>query len=265
VTREPDDSSKQLAARVGAVASLCEVASTSQLSTSIYQVALRGNAQTLAGTPGNDVMIRLDDAKGRHVRRRYSVRDLDVAADEFSLWITIEHEGPGSVWVKGAQPGEPVDVIGPRGKIHLDPLAHWHLFIGDASGLAAFYRMAESIELPGRAIFIVEIDASDDALSAPFDEQLGVTGIFVNREQRSMSDPAGLLSGLAAFALPPGAGHAYLFGEFHIMRVLQSALLDRDSSPIRSATKPFGVAGAVTPSTANPKRSRTRTPLWPAR
>jgi NADPH-dependent ferric siderophore reductase len=243
VTREPDDSSKQLAARVGAVASLCEVASTAQLSTSIYQVALRGNALTLAGTPGNDVMIRLDDAKGRPVRRRYSVRDLDVAADEFTLWITIEHDGPGSVWVKKAQPGEPVDVIGPRGKIHLDPSAPWHLFIGDASGLAAFYRMAQSIELPSRAIFIVEIDASDDALSAPFDEQLGVTGIFVNREQRSTSDPAGLLSGLAALALPPGDGHAYLFGEFHVMRVLQSALLDRGLQPDQISHKAFWRSG----------------------
>jgi len=93
-------------------------------------VALRGNAATLAGTPGNDVMIRLEDAKGRHVRRRYSVRDLDVAADEFTLWITIDHEGPGSVWVKKAQPGDLVDVIGPRGKIPLDPSADWHLFVG---------------------------------------------------------------------------------------------------------------------------------------
>ena len=74
--------------------------------------------------------------------------------------------------------------------------------MGDASGYAAFYRMAESIEVPGRAIFIVEIDAPDDALSATFDEGLGVTGIFIDRRGRSTSDPAGLLSGLAAFALP---------------------------------------------------------------
>lgn len=243
MTREPDDSSKQLAQRVGAVASLCEVASTAQLSTSIYQVALRGNAQTLAGTPGNDVMIRLDDAKGRQVRRRYSVRDLDVAADEFTLWITIDHEGPGSVWVKKARPGDLVDVIGPRGKIPLDLAANWHLFVGDASGLAAFYRMAQSIEVPSRAIFIVEIDAADDALSVHFDEGLGVTGIFVDRQSRMTNDPSGLLSGLAAFALPPGTGHAYLFGEFHVMRILQSALLDRGFEPEQISHKAFWRSG----------------------
>jgi len=243
VTDEPDDSSQQLAGRVGATASLCEVVSSTPLSTSIYELVLRGNAATLAGVPGNDVMIRLVDAKGRYVRRRYSVRALDAQNDEFTLWLTVDHDGPGTTWVKGATKGELVDVIGPRGKVLLDPLADWHLFLGDASGLAAFYRMAQSIEVPGRAIFIVEIDAADDALSAPFDEGLGVTGIFVDRQGRSTSDAEGLMRGLAAFELPPDLGHAYLFGEFHIMRVLESALLDRGLAPDQISHKAFWRSG----------------------
>jgi NADPH-dependent ferric siderophore reductase len=243
VTNQPDDSSQQLAERVGATASLCEVISSTPLSTSIYELVLGGNATTLAGVPGNDVMIRLVDAQGRFVRRRYSVRGLDAANDQFTLWLTVDHDGPGSQWVKEATKGELVDVIGPRGKVPLDPLADWHLFIGDASGLAAFYRMAQSIEVPGKAIFIVEIDAADDALSAPFDEGLGVTGIFVDRQGRSTSDPEGLLRGLAAFELPPDLGHAYLFGEFHIMRVLESALLDRGLAPEQISHKAFWRSG----------------------
>ncbi|HEV3268863.1 MAG TPA: siderophore-interacting protein [Acidimicrobiales bacterium] len=243
MTNEPDDSSKQLAERVGATARLCEVVAASPLSTSIYELVLRGDAATLAGAPGNDVMIRLIDAQGRFVRRRYSVRALDEANDTFTLWITVDHEGPGSTWVKHATTGELVDVIGPRGKVLLDPVADWHLFIGDASGLAAFYRMAQSIEVPGRAIFIVEIDAADDAVSAPFDEGLGVTGIFVDRQGRSTSDPEGLLRGLAAFELPPDLGHAYLFGEFHVMRVLESALLDRGLLPEHVSHKAFWRSG----------------------
>ena len=243
MTDEPDDSSQQLAGRVGATASLCEVVSSTPLSTSVYELVLRGNAATLAGVPGNDVMIRLVDAKGRYVRRRYSVRALDAQNDEFTLWLTVDHDGPGTTWVKGATKGELVDVIGPRGKVLLDPLADWHLFLGDASGLAAFYRMAQSIEVPGKAIFIVEIDAADDALSAPFAEGLGVTGIFVDRRGRSTSDAEGLMRGLAAFELPPDLGHAYLFGEFHIMRVLESALLDRGLAPDQISHKAFWRSG----------------------
>jgi hypothetical protein len=103
--------------------------------------------------------------------------------------------------------------------------------------------MAQSIDVPGKAIFIVEIDFADDALSAPFDEGLGVTGIFVDRMGRATSDAEGLLRGLAAFELPPDLGHAYLFGEFHVMRVLESALLDRGLRPEQISHKAFWRSG----------------------
>jgi len=255
VTDQPDDSSQQLATRLGAVASLCEVVTTTQLSTSVYEVVLRGNAVKLAGVPGNDVMIRVDDARGRAVRRRYSVRDVDEVNNTLILWLTLDHEGPGCSWVKNAKNGDVVDVIGPRGKIPLNPNADWHLFVGDASGFASFYRMAQSIELPGRAIFIVEIDDADDALSASFDEGLGVTGIFVDRQGRETSDPSGLLSGLAAFALPPDLGHAYLFGEFHVMRVVEKALLDRGLVAEQISHKAFWRSGRSNADHGEPEKS----------
>ncbi len=149
MTNEPDATSLQLADRLGVQAHVCEVVSSTTLSTSIVAVALRGHAKALAGIPGNDVMIRLADAHGRLVSRRYSVRSLDEANDTLTLWVTVEHEGPGSTWAQQAKAGDVIDVIGPRGKIPLDANADWHLFVGDASALGASYRMAESIEVPG--------------------------------------------------------------------------------------------------------------------
>ncbi len=251
---EPDDSSVALATRLGAVATLCELVSSRPLSTSLYEVVLRNNAAALTGVPGNDVMLRFVDEHGRPVRRRYSVRELNDANDTFTLYLTVDHEGPGTAWVKSANPGDLVDVIGPRGKIPLDPDAAWHLFVGDASGFAAFFRMAESIALPGRATFIVEIDAADDALTAPFDERLEVSAVFVDRRGRSPSDPSGLLNGLAAHELPPGPGHAYLFGEFHVMRTIQSALLDRGMTPGTISHKAFWRAGQSNAENGEPDR-----------
>jgi NADPH-dependent ferric siderophore reductase len=255
MTNEPDVTSLQLAERLGATAYVCEVASTTRLSTSIIAVELRGNAKVLAGIPGNDVMIRLADANGRLVSRRYSVRSVDEANDTLTLWVTVEHEGPGSTWAQDAAPGDVIDVIGPRGKIPLASDADWHLFVGDASALAASYRMAGSIEVPGRVIFIIEIDAPDDALSATFDEGLGVTGIFVDRKGRELNDPAGLFSGLAAFELPSGIGHAYLFGEFHVVRALQAALLDRGFTPEQISHKPYWRAGTSNAEHGEPDKS----------
>ncbi len=223
----PDPSSVELAARLGAHARVMHVVSSVPRSSCVREVRLVGDATLLAGVAGNDVMIRLIDDHGRAIRRRYSVQGLDVARNELTLWVTTDHDGPGVRWAVEALAGDPVDVVGPRGKIVLDPLADWHLFMGDVSGLGVFYRMAREIEVPGRAIFIVEIDHADDALTADFDEGLGVTGIFIDRQGRALDDATGMLSALSSFAFPPDEGHAYLFGEFHVTKVLAVALRDR--------------------------------------
>ncbi|MGH3732578.1 MAG: siderophore-interacting protein [Acidimicrobiales bacterium] len=255
MTNEPDSSTLKLAERTGANAERCEVASTKRLSTSVVEIGLRGNAVALGGVPGNDVMIRLTDANGRLVSRRYSVRDVDADKDELTLWVTTDHEGPGSSWVQSARSGDRIDVIGPRGKIPLDPVADWHLFMGDISALAAAYRMSSVIEVPGRAIFIIEIDAPDDALGATFDEGLGVTGIFVERRGRDLKDPAGLLSGLAAFELPLELGHVYLFGEFHVVRALLSAVSDRGIAPEQINHKSYWRSGISNAEHGEPDKS----------
>lgn len=252
-----DPSSVELAARLKTEVRSCSVVETRPLSTNLHAVTLRGSASILTGVPGNDVMIRVEKEPGSFVRRRYSVRAVNPEQDEFTLWISTSHEGAGSAWVKRARPGDAVDVVGPRGKIHLDPMADWHLFVGDISGLAAFYRLAESIEPPGRAIFVVEIDDPSDAVTATFDEGLGVTGIFIDRCGRAKNDPAGLLSGLAAFALPPDDGHAYLFGEFSVVKVVQSALIDRGLSLAQMHRKPFWRAGLANADHGEPVKTES--------
>ena len=255
MSRTPHDSSSELAERLHTNARVCDVVATTRLSTSVLEVILAGDAPQLVGVAGNDVMVRVATAEGRFVRRRYSVRALDESLDQFSLWVTTEHDGPGSHWAATAQRGDVVDVVGPRGKIGLDPLADWHVFIGDTSGLAAFYRLAQSIEVPGRAIFIVEIDHPDDALTANFDDGLGVTGIFVDRQGRERNDPAGLLSGLAAFALPPDLGHAYLFGEFNVMKNVRIALLDRGVADDQISLKAYWRTGRGNAEHGEPDKS----------
>ncbi len=215
----------ELAERVKARAAVFTVVSARPLSTSLSEVVLHGDP-TLAGQPGNDVMVRLRDGD-HHVRRRFSVRSVDPSVHTITLWVSTNHEGVGSSWARSATPGSTLDVIGPRGKILLDERAQWHLFLGDVSGLAAFYRMAQSVHAPGRVVVIVEVDHDDDALTTALNDGVGVTGIFVDRRGRDRNDPTGLLSALGAFAFPPDAGHAYVFGEFTVVRALRVALRDR--------------------------------------
>jgi NADPH-dependent ferric siderophore reductase len=251
VTSTPDPSSLALATRLGVKADTVSVLSTKQLSPALIEIELAGDP-SLAGVPGNDVMIRTHDVDGTPARRRYSVRARNDEAGTFSLWICTNHDGPGAQWAKRAQPGDVIDVVGPRGKIPLDPMADWHLFIGDTASLAAFYRMAQSIEVPGKAIFIVEVDSMDDAVTDRFDEGLGVTGIFVERQCRDYHDPSGLLAGLAAFEFPEHEGHAYIFAEFSVCKVLASALRDRDMRDEQINTKAFYRTGRANAGNGEP-------------
>lgn len=250
----PHPSSLDLATRLKVVARSCTVVSRTDMSPSLIEVVLRGDAAEVAGVAGNDVMVLVGDAPGAGLRRRYSVRHLDLDADTFTLWISRTHDGAAVRWARAAAPGDVIDVVGPRGKIYLDPVADWHLFVGDVSSLGVFYRLAQSIETPGRAIFIVEIDDPRDALTTTFDEELGVTAIFVDRNERAHDDPAGLLSGLGAFTLPPDEGHAYLFGEFHVMRALKSALLDRGLAPAQISLKAFYRVGQSNGANGEPSK-----------
>ena len=251
MTLAPDPSSLSLAERLGVQASVAHVVRTTPLSPSLIEVVLAADP-ALAGLAGNDVMIRTHDDEGVAARRRYSVRHRDDQAGTFSLWVCTNHDGPGATWARTAEAGDAVDVVGPRGKIPLDPLADWHLFIGDTSSLAAFYRLADAIEVPGKAIFIVEVDTMDDAVTARFDEGLGVTGIFVERQGRDYHDPAGLLTGLAAFDFPEHEGHAYVFAEFNVTKALAAALRDRGLSSEQIATKAFYRTGRANAANGEP-------------
>lgn len=47
--------------------------------------------------------------------------------------------------------GDRVDGVGPRGKVFLDPDAHWHLFLGDESAAPASLNMLEALPESFRA------------------------------------------------------------------------------------------------------------------
>ena len=252
--REPLPSTHDLARRLGAHASVCRVVDTRSLSSSLTEVELEGAAPSLTGQPGNDVMVLIDQRGTRMVRRRYSVRSVDLAADRFRLWVTTSHDGAGSSWARRATAGDEVDIVGPRGKVLVDPHADWHLFVGDVSGLGAFYRMAESLTAPHQALVVVEIDHDDDALTTSLADGVAITGVFVDRRERRHDDPEGLLRALAALVLPSGDGHAYVVGELSVLHTVVGALRDRGLDDSAISAKSYWRANHANADHGEPER-----------
>lgn len=255
MTTQPDSSTLSLAERLGVLAMTATVQTVNPLSPSLSSVTLRVPDTAIGGVPGNDVMISVPKPEGGLARRRYSVRSVDTEASTVTFWITTHHDGLASEWLREAQAGAQTDLVGPRGKVKLEPLADWYLFVGDISALGAFYNLAEAIEIPGKAIFVVEVPTADDIVTTSFDEGLGVTGIFIERQGREANDPEGLLRGLAALEFPEGEGHVYLFGEFKQINAVKIALLDRGITLEQISMKAFWRQGKANQDHGEPDKT----------
>jgi NADPH-dependent ferric siderophore reductase len=235
------ESSRVLAERVSAVAALALVSRVEEISTALRAVTLtHTEASTIAGAPGNDIMVRLPTSETHFTRRRYSVRS--ALGDELTLWVSVDHDGSGSRWARTLSVGDSVDVIGPRGKIPVREDASWHLFVGDTTSIGAFARMAETVT-SGHVTFIVELERVTDFVPPTVHDDVLASAVLVERNGALPTDPTPILNALAAHHFPSGDGHAYVFGELNRGRVIQTALLDRGIAEDHISLKAFWRSG----------------------
>jgi NADPH-dependent ferric siderophore reductase len=254
-TARPTDTTSLLARLPGTQAFSLELVSRSPLGASLVRLVLEGMPADLGLQPGQDLMLAvpLEGGDGSF-RRRYSVRRWDPATGAAELWIHTAAGGPGTRWATEAPIGSTIEAIGPRGKITLDPEADWHLFAGDLSFLSAAYAIAEAIEPPGQALFVIEVDEEADEVLPELDEGIGVTACFLTRDGRSVDDAAGLLAGLRAIELPSEVGHAYLGGELSVVAALRRALEERGMARTQISPKSYYRAGASNAAHGEPKK-----------
>lgn len=215
-----------------------EVAENERLSPSMQRITL--TARELEGfryAPGQDVMLLVAADGNRPVRRRYTIRSLDRADLVLALNVVRHGEGPGERWVSAAQPGDRIEGIGPRGKITTLPDADWHLFIGDESAMPAILAMTEALPGDAEATLVIEVPGPDDEqeLLAPARTRLS----WLHRLGRPAGDPALLTSEAAEIELPPGAGHAYVFGEAAVVSAVREVLAGRGLAPEQVSPKAY--------------------------
>src|SRR5580692_1222186 len=141
-----------------------EVVASEQLSPHFQRIEL--TAPELDGfryDPGQDVMLLVAADGRRPVRRRYTIRRLDLARRVLTIDVVLHGDGPGERWVRSARPGDRIEGIGPRGKVFPSPEAEWHLFMGDEAALPAILAMTESLPGDADATLVLEVpDATDE-------------------------------------------------------------------------------------------------------
>jgi len=179
--------------------------------------------------------------------------DVDEARDQFTLWITTAHEGTGgSVWARRCPAaGRSRTSWGPGAKIvprYRRPTGT--CFMGDIHlprfGLPNGPRSVEAA-WEGR-LSSSRTDQCDDALTTTFRlRHRRPPAFFVDRWVAPRMTPPGLLKRPSRRSpFPPDRGHAYLFGEFHVMKAIRSGATrsgSRTTSRFSVKRRFFGASG----------------------
>jgi NADPH-dependent ferric siderophore reductase len=202
--------------------------------------------------PGQDVMLLVAADGNRPVRRRYTIRQLDPGARLLTLDIVLHGDGPGERWVRSARPGDKIGGIGPRGKITTSATADWHLFIGDDSALSAVFAMTEALPPGGLATLVLEIPGADDEQDPAAAATTRIS--WLHRLGAPAGDPAALVAEAAEVELPPGRGHAYLFGEATVVSRLREVMAERGLAPDQLSPKAYWGRGRANASHGEPAR-----------
>ncbi|HEY2791092.1 MAG TPA: siderophore-interacting protein, partial [Micromonosporaceae bacterium] len=109
---------------------------------------IRLGGPDLAGfayAPGQDLMILTDTSGGRIIRRRYTIRRSDAVELTVDLQVVTDTGGPGARWARGLAVGDPVEAVGPRGKITIAGGVDRHVFFGDDVAVPAIAAMIEAL------------------------------------------------------------------------------------------------------------------------
>jgi NADPH-dependent ferric siderophore reductase len=230
-----------------------EVAGSARLTPHMQRLTL--TAPQLGGfgyQPGQDVMLLVAADGHRPVRRRYTIRHLDAAARLLTVDIVLHGDGPGERWVRSARPGDTIEGIGPRGKITVSATARWHLFLGDDSALPAIFAMTQALPPDRAATLVLEIPGQSDEqdLTAATTTRLS----WLHRLGAPAGDPSALAAEAADVELPPGRGHAYLFGEATVVSRLRDILTGRGLAPDQISPKAYWGRGRGNASHGEPAR-----------
>lgn len=151
--------------------------------------------------------------------RTMTVRRVDAAAREIAVDIAIHGaHGVAGPWVRAAQPGQPLYLMGPSGAYTPDPTADWHLLAGDESALPAIAVALEA--LPAQAVgqVYLEVAGPDDEIALTAPESVEVHWVYrggradLVAEGRA-GDHAPLIEAVTSAEWLPGQVHIFIHGE----------------------------------------------------
>lgn len=160
------------------------------------------------------------------VARDYTPRRFDTTACELAIDFMLHGDGPAATWAAQAEPGQTVQIGGPRGSFVVDPAYDWHLLVGDDTALPAIARRLEELPAEVQALVVLKLPDEADRAALP-----GSSVLRAHTVVHWVADDAALLALLQALALPPGEGYAWCAGEASLAAAARGLLVEGKGHP----------------------------------
>lgn len=166
---------------------------------------------------------------GEPERRDYTPRSFDREARTLTIDFAVHDAGPATRWAIQAEPGDVMEIAGPRGSAVISSTFDWWLLIGDETALPAIGRRIEELPAGTHIISIVTVVSADE-------EQGFATGahheaLWVHRPAEKADDPEALIAALKSLSFPDGDGFVWIAAEAHVARSVRDYLKTERNHP----------------------------------
>lgn len=206
------------------------ISETRYLTPHMIRITLTG--EDLADFPSlaadDHIKILVPDEANGMAMRDYTPRSFSKEQGLLVLDFAVHEAGPATRWALSAQPGDTLEIAGPRGsRIIAGDIAHW-LLIGDETALPAIGRRLEEAVEADRFTVIITVPGQQDEQTFDTAAEVDITWIH-----GAIGDPerhALLMDSLRQIDLTPGT-FVWVAAEGSLTREIRAYLLEERRHP----------------------------------
>lgn len=189
-------------------------------------------------------------------RRTYTVRRFDSQHGELDVDFVLHGSGPATSWASQAQPGDILQIAGPKSTSSQPQGADWILAAGDATALPALSRWLEEWPAGQRGQFFILVDEHSHRQQLPCPDGVEITWLF-------RSNGHTLFDAISATDWWDGEVFAWVAGESASLKPIRRWL--QEAKGLRKHQMHFsGYWKSRTKHYSTPPRRATETPASPS-
>ncbi|KHL73771.1 FAD-binding protein [Pseudomonas putida] len=158
------------------------------------------------------------ESGARPTMREYTPRRIDLVNQELDIDFVLHGDGPASTWAAQAEPGQTLNIAGPRASMVVPDIFDSYLLIGDETAIPAIGRRLEELPAGRRVLAVIQIEDEQERQALPSKAQVEV--IWVKRDE----DLLALVQGLN---LPEGKLYSWVALEKSLTRQAKALLLEK--------------------------------------